>query len=102
MVVVLLHSCEISGGFFIVVVGDVGIWDRITQAVKKIKSRIMVVSVGECVHAVHNAFRDGERGKCTTFDVPSGTEVEEPIGTLEVPCWSEADSGFCAGLRRVQ
>ena len=29
------------------------------------------------------------------------TEVEEPIVTLKVSCWSKADSGFCAGLRGV-
>ena len=56
----------------------------------------MVVSVGERVHAVDNAHWDGERDKDTLFDADSCTEVEEPIGTLEVYCWSEADSGFCA------
>ena len=32
------------------------------------------------------------------FDAESCTEVEEPVGTLEVSCWSEAYSGFCVGL----
>ena len=35
------------------------------------------------------------------FDAASYTEVEEPMGTLEVSCWYEAYSGFCAGLRGV-
>ena len=94
MVFLFLHSCEISGIVFIFFVGGVAIWDRITQAVKKINIRILVVSVGERIHAVDNVCWDGERGA-------SGTEVEEPIGTLEVSCWSEADSGFCAGLHGV-
>ena len=75
MVVVFLHSCEIYGVIFIVVVGGVAIWDRITKAVKKIKSRILVISVGERVHAVNNARRDGERDKGKSFDVESCTEV---------------------------
>ena len=86
---------------FIFVVGGVAIWDRITQVVKKIKIRILVVSVGERIHAVDNVCRDGERVKGTPFDTVSGKEVEEPIGTLEVSCWSEADIGFCAGLHGV-
>ena len=50
------------------------------------------------MHAVNKAYWDGERGKGTSFGAASGTKVEGPIGTLEVLCWSEADSGFCAGL----
>ena len=38
-------------------------------------------------------------GEVIMFDVASCTEVEEPVGTLEVSCWSEAYSGFCVGLR---
>ena len=63
MVVVLLHSCDIPGIVFIVVVWGVAIWDGITKAVKTIKNRILVVSVGKRVHAMNNTRRDGERGK---------------------------------------
>ena len=45
--------------------------------------------------------QDGERGGCTSFDVAYCTEVEKPVGTLEVSCWYKAYSGFCAGLRGV-
>ena len=62
---------------------------------------ILLVSVDERVHAVDNACRDRERVKGTSFDVDSGTDIEQPIGTLEVSCLSEADSGFCVGLRGV-
>ena len=34
-------------------------------------------------------------------DSASYTEVEEPVETLEVSCWSEAYSRLCAGLRGV-
>ena len=42
-------------------------WDY--QGSKKIKSRILVVNVGERLHAVNNARQYGERGKGTSFDV---------------------------------
>ena len=74
-------------------------WDY--QDGKKIKSRILVVSVGKRVHAVDNARWDRERGEGKSFDVASCTEVEEPIGTLKVSCCSEAYSGFCSGLHGV-
>ena len=35
------------------------------------------------------------------FDMAPCAEAEEPVETLEVSCWSEAYSTFCAGLRRV-
>ena len=79
MVVVFLYSCEIFGVIFIVVVGGVDIWDGITKAVKKTKSGILVVSVGERVYTVDNARQDGERGKGMSFDAASCTEVEELI-----------------------
>ena len=53
------------------------------------------------MYAVNNACQDGERGEGKLFYVESCTEVEEPVGTLEVSCWSNAYSGFCAGLRGV-
>ena len=100
-VVVFLHSYEISGVVFIVVVRGVDIWDRINQVVKKNKGGILVVSVSKCVHAVNNACRDRNRGKGKPFDTASGTEAEEPIVTLEVSCWYEADSGFYTVLRKI-
>ena len=99
MVVVLIHSCKIYAVFFIFVTRGVAIWHRSTQAVKKTKSRILVVSIGERVHAVDNVFQDGDTGKGKLFDSVSRTNFEEPRGTLEVSCWPESDSGFCAGLR---
>ena len=98
LVVAFLHSCNIFGVIFVVVFGGVAIWDGISKAIKKIKSRIMVVSVCKRVHAVDNARWYGERGKGTSFYVVSCTEVEEPEGTLEIYYWSEAYSRFCAGL----
>ena len=53
------------------------------------------------MHAVDNTCWDGERGKSTLFDAASSTDFEEPMVTLEVSCWSEADSWFCTGLRGV-
>ena len=84
---IFLHSCEIFGVVFIFVVGGVAIWDGISKSVKEIKSKILVVGVGERLYAVDNARRDGERGEGTSFDAASCTEVEEPVGTLEVSCW---------------
>ena len=101
MVVAFLNSYEISGVIFIVVVRGVAVWDGITKAVKKIKSGILVVSVIKRVYTVNNARQDRERGEGTLFDAAFCKEVEEPIGTLEVSCWSEAYSEFCAGLRGV-
>ena len=62
---------------------------------------ILVVSIGDRVYAVGNARWDGERNEGTSFDAASCTEVEEPVGTLDVSCWSEAYNGLCAGLRGV-
>ena len=62
----------------------------------KKNSRIMVVSLGKRMHTVNNARRDGDMGKGVLFIPASCKEVEEPMGTLEVSCWSEADSRFCA------
>ena len=76
LVVVFLHSCKIPAVVFIVVFGGVAIWDRITKTVKKTRSVILVVRVGECVHAVDKARQDGERGKGTLFDAASCTKVE--------------------------
>ena len=76
MVVAFLQSCDISGVVFIVLVRGVAIRDGITKTVKKTKSRILVVSVGERVHATDNARRGGERVEGTSFDVASCTEVE--------------------------
>ena len=59
----------------------------------------MVVSIGKRVYAVDNMRWDGKRGEDTLFDAASCKEVEEPVGTLEVSCWSEAYSGLCAELR---
>ena len=50
----------------------------------------------------HTQRRDGERGKVTLFDAASCTEVEEPIGTLEVSCWYYQIAGSvrdCVELR---
>ena len=85
----------------IFVVGGVTIWDGISKAVEEINIGILVVGVGERLKAINNACRDGERGKGTSFDEASCVEVEEPVGTLEVYCWSEAYSGFCVWLRWV-
>ena len=71
-------------------------WDY--QGDRKTKSGILVVSTGERVHAVDNARQDGEKGEGTSFDAASCTEVDEPIGTLEVSCWSKAYSGLSTGL----
>ena len=76
MVVAFLHSCDIFGVFFIFVVGGVAIWDGISKAVKKTKSRILVVSVSKRMYAVDNARQDGERVEGTFFDTVSCTEVE--------------------------
>ena len=73
-------------------------WDY--QGGQKIKSGILVFSVGKRVHAVDNACRDWERGEGTSFDVASCTEVEEPIVTLEISCWSKAYIALGEGLRR--
>ena len=59
----------------------------------------MVVSIGKRVYAVDNMRWDGTRGEGTLFDAASCKEAEEPEITLEVSCWSEAYSGFCAELR---
>ena len=99
IVVTLLHSCEIVGVVLIFIFGVVTIWDGISKAVEEIKSRILVVGVGKRVNAINNARRDGERGEGMSFDVASYVEVDEPVGTLEVSCWSKAYRGFCAGLR---
>ena len=53
------------------------------------------------MNAIDNARRDGERGEGALFDVASCAEVEEPVGTLEVSCWSKAYSEFCALLPPV-
>ena len=79
MFVVFLHTFNISGVVFIVFVRGVAIWDGITKAVKKTKSGILVVSVGNPVHTVNNARRDRERGNGDLFYVASCTEVDEPI-----------------------
>ena len=50
------------------------------------------------MYAVDNANRDRERGEGTLFDAASCTEVEEPVGTLEVSYWSEAYSGIFSVL----
>ena len=94
LVVILFHSCEISGVVLIVVVGVVAIWDRITQAVKK--SRLGFWSSAPASACTRSITCVG-----TGRGVMSGTEVEEQIVTLEVSCWSETDSGFFAGLRGV-
>ena len=99
LVVAFLQSCEISGVVSVVVFGGVAVWYGITKAVKKIKSGILVVSVGERMRAVDNACRDGERDEVTLFDVASCKEVQEPIGTSEVTYPNESYSGFCTGLR---
>ena len=67
------------------------------------KSRfgILVVRVDKRMYAVGNACRDGERVEGEFFYAASCVEVEEPVGTLEVYCWSEAYIGFCAGFRGV-
>ena len=57
LVVVFLNSCNTSDAVFVVVVRGVTIWDRINQAVKNIKRRILVISVSKLVHAVDNACR---------------------------------------------
>ena len=75
-VVTLLHSCEKFGVVLIFVFGGVTIWDRISKAVKEIKSRILVVGVGECMNKINNARRDEERGGCMSFDAASYAEVE--------------------------
>ena len=60
MVVAFLHSYDIFGVVFIFAVGGVTIWDGITKVVKKIKSGILGVVVGEHVHAVDNMRQEGE------------------------------------------
>ena len=101
IVVTLLHSCENFGVVLIFVFGGVTIWDRISKAVKEIKSRILVVGVGECVKKINNARRDEERGEGTWFDAASRAEVEEPVGTLEVSCCSKEYNGFYTLLLQV-
>ena len=64
-------------------VGGVTIWDGISKAAKEIKSRILVVGVGERVNVINNACRYGKRGEGTPFDAASCAEVEELVGTLE-------------------
>ena len=49
------------------------------------------------MHAVNNACRDVESSKGKPFDTASGTEDEEPIGILEISCWSNAARGFLGG-----
>ena len=96
IVVPFLHSCEIFGVVLIFVVGGVTIWDGISKAAEEIKSGVLAVGVSECVNTINNACRDRERGDGTSFDVASCAEVEGPVGTLEVSCWSETYSRFCA------
>ena len=96
-----LHSCEIFGNVFVFVTRGVAICDGIHKAVKEIKSSNLVVSVSKHVYAVDNTCRDGERGESTSFNMVSCTEVEEPLGPLEVSFWSEKYSVFCVGLRGV-
>ena len=71
-------------------------WDGNSKAVKEIKSGILVVVVCERVNVIDKARWDRERGEDMFLDEASCAEVEEPVGTLEVSCWSEAYSGFCA------
>ena len=82
LIFTFLQSCEIFGVVLVLVVGGVTIWNGISEAVKEIKSRILVVGVGERVNAINNARRDGERGEGTSFDTAFCAEVEETVVTL--------------------
>ena len=56
----------------------------------------LVVGIGECMNTINNTRWYGEIGECTSFDVTSSAVVEKEVGTMEVSCWSEAYSRFCA------
>ena len=59
-VVIVIHSCKTYGIVCVVVVGWVAILDRVYQAVKKVKSRILVIGFCKCVHTVNNGRWDGK------------------------------------------
>ena len=62
-------------------------WERIEP--KTVFPTMLVVGVSKRVNAINNTFRDGERGEGMFFDAASCAEFEEPVGTLEVSCWSK-------------
>ena len=53
------------------------------------------------MYAVNNMRPGGERVEGTLFDEESCTDVEGPVGTVEVSCWCKAYIRFCAGLHGV-